>query len=668
MQPDMETLNETSPPQSGRTHAAVADIVVLSSRQKLGATAFFFLAVVSLRLFMIHLFAVDSPYSDQWDAEGWNLLRMFQNGQLEWGKLFEAHNEHRIVMVRLVSLGLFLLNNGQWDNLVSATFSTLLYATASSLAFRTMLGVLSPLMWPVPAFLLAAGCLPCGFENLLVGFQMEFYLLIILTVTGVWLAASQPVDRKRTLLLGVIAFTCVFSLATGFLASVVVAISAALRRSASREPWLPALPLFAVLGSAAATGFFLLVHAPQHANLQAHDVREWLDALRTVASWPLPVSWLSVATLWAPVAIGGITLIRRRSADPAGIAAVAVGVWTAIQAAGIAYGRAHDMPLHSRYTDMLALGVIVNTLFCLRLLHSGFSPRWPLLRVWIVCLWLTAVAGAYGFQGVVGFKGMQDFAATRQLQHDNVREYLLASNATIINAAMPWNLPYPNKPRLLMFLDDPTIREMLPAGVRKPLSTGAYVNGFSVNGIPPSVAKPKGRGAYGTFAPVKGNDNTAAMNAAGLYSQFPYLLFSVAGDLGSADIGLELEAADGSAKREVVPWASPMPGWREAAASLPSPSFNLLARDDSHDHWFAFTPPVELGRLSYWTHWLLNTSPALVLASWLAAAFAILFLWFLRAGNFHAEPRATSTVRTDARMSDLTTTSTRHADASPVAE
>ena len=137
MQTAIETLNLASTSQLGRNRIAVADIAVLTSRQKLLATAFFFLVVASLRMYLLHLFAVDSPYSDQWDAEGWSLLRMFQSGELGWRQLFEAHNEHRIVMVRMVSLGLFLLNNGQWDNLVSATFSTLLYATASSLAFRT---------------------------------------------------------------------------------------------------------------------------------------------------------------------------------------------------------------------------------------------------------------------------------------------------------------------------------------------------------------------------------------------------------------------------------------------------------------------------------------------------------------------------------------------------
>src|SRR6478736_245918 len=138
MQAAIENMDETSPAQLGRRRVAMAGVAVLTSKQKLLATAFFFLVVASLRMYLLHLFAVDSPYSDQWDAEGWSLLRLFQNGQLGWGQLFEAHNEHRIVMVRMVSLGLFLLNNGQWDNLVSAIFSTLLYATASSVAFRAM--------------------------------------------------------------------------------------------------------------------------------------------------------------------------------------------------------------------------------------------------------------------------------------------------------------------------------------------------------------------------------------------------------------------------------------------------------------------------------------------------------------------------------------------------
>jgi hypothetical protein len=220
-----------------------------------------------------------------------------------------------------------------------------------------------------------------------------------------------------------------------------------------------------------------------------------------------------------------------------------------------------------------------------------------------------------------------------------------------------------------MMLKDPTIRGMMPAGVRPPISPGAYANGFGANGIPPSVAKPKGQDVYGTFAPGKGNDNTGDLRATGLHSRFPYLLFSVAGDLGSADLALQLEATDGSATREVAPWMSPTSAWKEAAASIPSATFNLLARDESHDHWFAFTPPVEMGRLSYWTHWLLAISPGLLLASWLATAFALLFFWFLRASNLYPETGVTSTFIVESRMSDPSTTpASDHADTSAVTE
>lgn len=609
----------------------------MSAKQRLVTTALFFLLVTSLRLCLLYVYGFDSPYSDQWDAEGWTWLRPFHGGSIDWSVLFQAHNEHRIALMRLMSLPLFALNNDQWDNLVSATFNVFFVSAAAALAFHTMLKGLAPIMWLVPALLLVALCLPCGHENLLLGFQVEFYQLIMLSVLGVWLAATRAASLKYTLVLGVIAYASLFTLASGVCTPVAIAIAAALRVRATREPWLPSVPLFAVLASATVVGFLLMVQNPLHENFEAHHFMEWMGVLRMVASWPLPASWLSVAILWSPTLLGGAMLIRSREPDTAGLTALAAGAWTAAQIASITYGRAHEMVhLHSRYADILALTVLVNTFFCLWLLRSTLLSARARTKVSIACIWLTVIIGGYAVQGAVGVREMQDFAASRRLQSNNLRMYLLFSNSRVIDAAEPWNLPYPNRERLKMMLDDPAMRDMLPAGIRPPLSLGAYGGGFSVNGLPGSTAPPVGRGAYGSYAPKAGNDNTADMSSGGLHSRFPYLLFSVAGGLGSAGLSLELQPADGTPPRKIEPWTPANESWKEAGVATPAGDFSLHARDDSHSQWFAFTSPVEVGRLSYWSHRLLNASPAFLLLSLLATAFTALFfllLWLLAADD-----------------------------------
>jgi len=51
-----------------------------------------FLLVASWRLFLVYVYGQDSPYSDQWDAEGWTLLRPLHAGRIDWSIVFSPHN------------------------------------------------------------------------------------------------------------------------------------------------------------------------------------------------------------------------------------------------------------------------------------------------------------------------------------------------------------------------------------------------------------------------------------------------------------------------------------------------------------------------------------------------------------------------------------------------
>src|SRR6185369_9171275 len=56
---------------------------------RLAQVAAFFALVTSLRLLFVHLYGVDLPYSDQWDSEGWNWLKPYQEGSgINWHVLF----------------------------------------------------------------------------------------------------------------------------------------------------------------------------------------------------------------------------------------------------------------------------------------------------------------------------------------------------------------------------------------------------------------------------------------------------------------------------------------------------------------------------------------------------------------------------------------------------
>ena len=83
------------------------------------------IAVIAVRVVLVAAYASPVPYRDQWDAEGAYLLAPWIEGTHAASGWFAAHNEHRILWTRVLTLGLFEANGGQWDNLVSALANTL---------------------------------------------------------------------------------------------------------------------------------------------------------------------------------------------------------------------------------------------------------------------------------------------------------------------------------------------------------------------------------------------------------------------------------------------------------------------------------------------------------------------------------------------------------------
>jgi hypothetical protein len=583
-----------------------------------------FLTIAASRLACLAFFGSDLPYSDQWDSEGWNWLRPFQNGTLDWNTLWLPHNEHRIAFVRLETLALFLLNDRQWDNLVAATANALCVAAAATWMLQVAWRRLGAPLWPLFAFTLAALCGPCGYENTLIGFQAQFYFLVFLAIWGTWLAASREPGPWLWIGFGAIACASLWTMASGLLTPACIALALLLRQRAGRTSWLRVGPALAIMALAIAWGATLIVRVPGHDGLHAQSFGQWWDALTLVAGWPLPPSTLSVAVLWSPLLLGAVDVLRRRERDPVPIAAVALGAWTALQAASIAWGRANDMhEVHSRYADVLAPGLLANVYFCIALARRARVRA--AIAVTLASIWLTAASGGYAARVVISAAVLVRVGETSHLQLANVRAYL-HGDAAAIDAAESWNIPYPDKRRLEMMLADPTIRDILPAGARPPLVASSFA-GLTANGFAPGTAPPPVKSAYGTFDPRTGKAATVKSIGPPVRTRFPWLRFSVAGDFG-ADAGLAFATGD-----HTIAVAAPAPAagaWRTLNVAPPAGDFRVVAFDDSRERWFAFTPLVEVGRLSAWTQRLLDGSPYLLLACLSAVYFLAQYRWFQR--------------------------------------
>ena len=601
------------------------------------AIAFYF-ALVSIRFYLLGRFGSDLPYSDQWDAEGWELLRPYKTGSIDWHMLFMPQNEHRIALFRILVLALFVMNNAQWDNLVSSAFDVLFVALLATLVFYSLRKYTGCSRLVTRAFLAGACVLPFGYENLLVGFQASFYFLIALAILGIWVAASFRRSLYFTVVAGTIAYLSLFTIASGIFTPLVMIFAVLLNTWMRREGWAGCLLPVLVLTSAVAVGYYLLTPMLGNDALHARGFFEWLMCVRNLASWPLPNSWLSVVLIWCPAVVIGLRMLTKRSGDTSVIVGLSLSIWTTAQIVSIAFGRGHEMhEIHSRYTDVLAVGVVANAFLCTLAVEFGNNKTANRrLATLLFSTWLLIVGGAFVARGAMAVKLMQQFASMRSAQVQNVRLYMTGLHPLALEKAPPWNLPFPDYKRLQMMLNDSVIRKMLPPSVRVPLNLGPSQNGFSSDGLPAGVTGSSIYGTYGSYSNPIGNANRGDFRISGLHVDMPYLRFPVAGTLATPDTGLLLSASRTPIHIIVnAHWHHPGK-WENVIVRVPAKDFSFHAWDHSTSSWIAFGRPVEMGRLSALTSKAIALSPFVIVSTCLATG---LFALLLGLGRFRLPSR-----------------------------
>ena len=451
-----------------------------------------FAAVLTLRLFYVSLFASNTPFWDQWDAEADRLLRPWVEGN--WGihDLFAAHNEHRIAVTRLLSLALFSLNDQHWDNLVEAYANAAVFAAMIAM-FYAFLCAGESVRWisgAMFASVLVIAALPFGWENFLVGFQNQFYFMAILAIAMVGIVALRSPDRTSLLLLTVLGIAGLFTMASGLLAPVAAMAVVVLRNL--REPLRPIVLLaFAIfLGGVCVAGLLILPDVPPHAVFKAHGVGEHLAALATTSMWPWqpldPSSthwrfyWRAglALAIWAPSGLWAVRFAHRRVASNNELFAAGIAFWVALQILAIAHSRGHEIvAVTSRYTEILALGVLINLWFVLRLLAGSPQAAARGRNVLVAGAYCAFVAVALVRRTPADLHAMVERSQATRVQTQNVQAYVASGD--VRNLQKPFfQLPYPDAERLRSLLDNPTIRAMLPVSIKAtpaggtPASTG----------------------------------------------------------------------------------------------------------------------------------------------------------------------------------------------------
>ena len=583
-----------------------------------------FCASVAASWLLIANFGSDIPFWDQWGAEGAGLFKPLLTSGVVDVPWFGAHNEHRIFLTRITAAVLLKLN-GQWDAIVETCFNALLHAgvgvalimcvirTQTSARNVALLGLL----------VLAGSALPFGWENTLAGFQSQWYYVALFTVGVLWLAASQSSPGGgRIAILVALATGAVFSVASGAIACFVAAAVLSWRASYStlkvfRWRFLLAAALLLLIG---ATGALKTPTIPGHAALQPTTVYAWLKAFLTAMAWPMRP--ISAPLLWMPFSMLIVNVWRTRGipTSRSSLFILALGAFVLLNDMALAWSRgANGGVLASRYTDLFWLGSFVNAWALLTLADQhGFRRLRPAIHVTGAAIVLIGIV-SLSLVSIVQLDGARERKQVYELESANVLKYIESGDFSALSGQPFLAIPFPDANFLRQQLDDPALRAILPPGIRPGLLSfdGAIVvSTFYSPGTHPQTQGTGGRRSFGSYGP-SGDADRARLESAVLHPTGKLLSFGIAGNTSVPGERLALAPANGSPLRDVLPSVEPGLSWMRVSVAVPQGGFKIVAEDGSRDFrsWFAFTDPVEVGRVrAILDRWLTLAQTSLVIA------------------------------------------------------
>ena len=501
-----------------------------------------FALILGGKLLLIERYASDLPYWDQWDAEGELLIHPYMSGQLKSVHFFRPHNEHRPLFTRVLALGLFVVNDHQWDARLQMVVNAALHATCAllllSLARRFLSSIGLGLFVILTALFFAMNV---SWENTLAGFQSQFYFVLLFTCLHLgctWLARPRSLAWWLAPLAGA---ANLFSMASGLLSA--AAILAITCLAAARDRRLTRDNAFVLAANAllVGAGWLLKNEMPGHAFLKAQSAGGWMDAWLHQLAWPVVTgngpAWFAVIGLLPPLVL--LFFYWRRKVDgPIALILLSLCVWTVLQTMAIAYARGGvEHGYASRYADTLAFGVLVNLLALAFVATQVTGQR--KLQVSLVLLVLIDLGGLW--RESIGFNRanlhMQPELTTARVT--SVREYLLHRPASFFQKT-PWNeLPYPSAKQLAYYLDKPDIRAALPASVRPPIALELdplTSHGFSPLSSPSPVEQPPN--GFNAWATIPGGP--ASLQSKSFLTNHTRITFFIKAEPSAAPVRLQL--------------------------------------------------------------------------------------------------------------------------------
>lgn len=423
----------------------------------------FVLLVMGMKLLLITHFANATPFWDQWDAEASLLYRPWLEGTLTIDHLFSAHNEHRILLTRLVNLILFELNDHIWDPILQMQVNAVLHVIAlCTLIYFIGGGLNNQARRVLIIFSAMIFSIPYSWENTLWGFQSQFYFLLLCCFTFLWSIVRYKPYTSMWYLGFLFGLLGIFSIASGvvalFTGIVLLTLKSFYNKTDSKPPIFAILTLLAIVICVIA----LTPNLPYSASPNNHSFKQFFHAFTIAASWPTSAGGWIIIQLPITIFMARFFVVNLKKSTSDWFI-LALGIWLVGQVFSLAYGRAEGIT-SPRYLDILAIGLILNFTCILRLL-SDKKPAPKKIYYLMSGCWIMFVVLSFGSLTTNIIYGLEHKSQQGLAQEQNVHAYMISHNSSYLVDKPLMELPYPDPSRLKALLDDPTIAKILPENI-----------------------------------------------------------------------------------------------------------------------------------------------------------------------------------------------------------
>ena len=423
-----------------------------------------FLMVFASKLVLLNAFASPLPFWDQWDAEAANLYKPYLDGSLSWQALFASHNEHRIIIPRLLALVLFELA-GQWDPVLQMIVNAALHAAFAAAMFGFLIRVVDQGRYmALFAFTATTFIIPIGWENMMSGFQSQFYFLLLFSLSSLYLFVSARAFSRQWALGLAMSILAYFSMSSGALtvaAAVPVLVFQIVVGVRARRP--AEFVSIAVLATIAAVMIALVTEVVGHESLKAHNVLELAAAMISLSALPLATIVGSVVVQFPLFWLVGASYQQKPAPNEIVWLLLGLAVWVGMQMLSLSVGRA-AIVMSSRYLDLLTVGYPVSMAALFMLCASPKThPKMAVVPAIWACIIMTSLVGV-GY--LAGWPRVLERHAITEAQQNNVAAYFETKDMDVLTSAPFMHIPYPDPQRLAYLLNDPTIGATLYSSIR----------------------------------------------------------------------------------------------------------------------------------------------------------------------------------------------------------